>query len=207
VGQIKGRGPPSRQVGELLSQAVSCLVPDQLAGRRVRQGQVFGHHQDRAAAACRARVKCGQHPLVAVRGSHQQAILDVTDRPDRQRRHQGTGFLREPGDIENSDKSPGHRMGDGVSEAREVPQRLQVVLLAGDGEGALVVGSAPIPQEPHLTGTLTNISSLLVDVEATCLRRKGITYDITTDAPATVRFSDGRILDLGDAGRRAGTLR
>jgi len=34
-----------------------------------------------------------------------------------------------------------------------------------------------------------------------------MTYDITTDAPATVRFSDGRILELGGAGRRTGTLR
>jgi dienelactone hydrolase len=74
-------------------------------------------------------------------------------------------------------------------------------------EGAVVVGSTPILQEPRLTGTLTNISSLLVDVDATCLRRKSVTYDITTDGRSTVRFSDGRRLELGGAGRNTGTLR
>lgn len=74
-------------------------------------------------------------------------------------------------------------------------------------EGAVELGSTPVLQEARLTGTLTNISSLLVDVEATCLRRQSITYDITTDGPATLRFSDGRSLDLGGAGRHMGTLR
>jgi dienelactone hydrolase len=71
--------------------------------------------------------------------------------------------------------------------------------------GAAVVGSQPLTREGRLAGSLANISGLLVDVEATCLARSIIHYDITTDGPATVRFSDGRVLTL-PAGHHEGEL-
>jgi dienelactone hydrolase len=75
-------------------------------------------------------------------------------------------------------------------------------------QGAAVTGSTPLLQAKRLTGTLTNVASANVDVDATCLRNGGISYDITTDAPpTTIRFSDGRTLQLASAGRHIGQIK
>jgi pimeloyl-ACP methyl ester carboxylesterase len=73
-------------------------------------------------------------------------------------------------------------------------------------QGAAVTGFTPLLQQDRLAGTLTNISDLLVDVDATCLDHGSIRYDITTDGPTTVRFTDGRVLQLPGAGRHLGQL-
>lgn len=72
-------------------------------------------------------------------------------------------------------------------------------------QGAVVIGTTALPQQSGLSGTLTNTSHLLVDVEATCLAGRSISYDVTTDASATIRFTDGRTLQL-DAGRNVGQV-
>jgi dienelactone hydrolase len=74
-------------------------------------------------------------------------------------------------------------------------------------QGAAVTGSTPLLQAKRLTGTLTNVASANVDADATCLRNGGISYDITTDAPTTIRFSDGRTLQLASAGRHIGQIK
>jgi dienelactone hydrolase len=74
-------------------------------------------------------------------------------------------------------------------------------------QGAAVIGSTPLLQEKRLTGTMTNVASTTVDATATCLRTGAISYDITTDGPTSIRFSDGRILQLTSAGRHIGQIK
>lgn len=68
-----------------------------------------------------------------------------------------------------------------------------------------VAGHADLVAQPKLSGTLTRVASARIDAKRTCLRGKPVTYDITSDGPSTLRFSDGRTLQLGQ-GRSQGTL-
>ncbi|HET7567533.1 MAG TPA: prolyl oligopeptidase family serine peptidase [Gaiellaceae bacterium] len=72
--------------------------------------------------------------------------------------------------------------------------------------GAAVTGATPLVQAPRLSGTLGNVAALTVDAAATCLAGAPIQYDLTTDGPATVRFTDGRTLVLPGSGEHVGTL-
>ncbi len=55
-----------------------------------------------------------------------------------------------------------------------------------------VVSRTKLQRQPRLTGTLTGVSSLTIDVKRTCLAGKPISYSIHSDGPATITFSDGR---------------
>lgn len=63
----------------------------------------------------------------------------------------------------------------------------------------------PLPRSGALTGRLDNVSTATVDVAAACLSGP-VVYDLTTDGPVTLRFSDGRVLRLA-GGRATGVLR
>ncbi|MGZ6827171.1 MAG: hypothetical protein ACXVGH_10295, partial [Mycobacteriales bacterium] len=80
-------------------------------------------------------------------------------------------------------------------------------------------GTAPVPwvsiaqqatgtrrtaAEQQLTGTLTNVRDVTVDLAGSCLRR-GARYRITTDGPAVLHLSDGTLVRL-PAGTSAGVL-
>ena len=56
-----------------------------------------------------------------------------------------------------------------------------------------VVGTEPLPAEQKLVGTLTNVASLALDLEAMCLR-EGAAYDITSDGPVTIALPGGKEL-------------
>jgi pimeloyl-ACP methyl ester carboxylesterase len=73
-------------------------------------------------------------------------------------------------------------------------------------EHRLVTGADTLEQRNALEGELANVSELTVDAGATCLRSGSLHYDLTTDGPVTVRFSDGSSLQLTEAGTHAGTL-
>ena len=66
-------------------------------------------------------------------------------------------------------------------------------------------GATPL-QGDRLTGTLTNVASLVVDAAATCLTGKDVAYSLTTSGPATLRLTDGRVLALPAAGVHEGVL-
>ena len=67
-------------------------------------------------------------------------------------------------------------------------------------------GLTKLPKRSAIEGKLSNVSSLQIDAQRTCLARKALTYSIETDGPATVAFSDGRTLAFTDAGKHTGTL-
>lgn len=58
--------------------------------------------------------------------------------------------------------------------------------------------------ENRLTGTLVNVQGLSIDSSRSCLN-PGMSYAITSDGPATLRFTDGRQLTLA-AGLNEGSL-
>ena len=61
------------------------------------------------------------------------------------------------------------------------------------GEEGARTGTETLEPGARITGTLTNVASLLIDVEGACLQPGApIALDIKTDGPTTVRFSDGR---------------
>jgi dienelactone hydrolase len=60
------------------------------------------------------------------------------------------------------------------------------------------------PAAARLEGSLANVGQLTVDVRRTCLTR-AFAYTITSDGPATVTLSDGRVLRLV-AGTNTGAL-
>jgi len=68
-----------------------------------------------------------------------------------------------------------------------------------------VSGESPVPAENRLEATFSNVASLQVDVEAACLG-SATHYDISSDGPVSIRFSDGRQLDIPAAGQRRGVL-
>jgi predicted esterase len=67
-------------------------------------------------------------------------------------------------------------------------------------------GTKPLRRRHAIEGTLSNVSSLRIDTRATCLKRKRLSYAITTDGPATVTFSDRRKLRFAKAGKHTGKL-
>ncbi|MFP5220574.1 MAG: hypothetical protein ACLGIG_12760 [Actinomycetes bacterium] len=67
------------------------------------------------------------------------------------------------------------------------------------------VGGEPAPD--GLTGSLANVASLVVDAERTCLAGEDVPYALTTDGPATLTLSDGRVLSFAGAGDHTGVLR
>ena len=69
-----------------------------------------------------------------------------------------------------------------------------------------VASTKPIAAAPTLTGTLTGVSSVMIDVKRTCLDRKPISYDITSDVPVTIAFTDGRKLRIAGGGDVSGTV-
>lgn len=62
------------------------------------------------------------------------------------------------------------------------------------------------PAAPRLTGTLVNVASLRVDAARTCLAGRDVEYAVSTDGPATVTLSDGRVLAVPGAGDFTGVL-
>jgi predicted esterase len=86
------------------------------------------------------------------------------------------------------------------------------------------VGSDPVPwtaQEflttalatlggpPDIQATLANVASLVIDTSqftGACIAGETIDYEVTTDGPAEVSFSDGTTLDFAAAGTYTGTL-
>lgn len=67
-------------------------------------------------------------------------------------------------------------------------------------------GLKALPKSNKLEGSLGNVASLTIDATATCLKDKSVAYDIKTDGPATISFSDGRSLKFAAAGDHKGTL-
>ena len=65
-------------------------------------------------------------------------------------------------------------------------------------------GTRVIPAAARLSGSLANVRSLVVDLEATCLTG-AFEYAITADRPGVLRFTDGRRLELAE-GDNTGTL-
>ena len=63
----------------------------------------------------------------------------------------------------------------------------------------------PLSSAPKLTGTLTNVASVAIDATRACLDGRAVAYDLTSDGPATLSFSDGRSLQI-PAGHTTGTL-
>ncbi len=64
----------------------------------------------------------------------------------------------------------------------------------------LITGSNPVPATSTITGNLSNVSELIIDTDATCLKGKSISYDIQSDEPIQLRLSDGRTLTLAAGG-------
>lgn len=62
-----------------------------------------------------------------------------------------------------------------------------------------IVGSTPVPAEPKLVLFLENIRSVTIDVEQTCLTGP-FSYEVVSDGPASVSFTDGRTLVVPGAG-------
>jgi hypothetical protein len=60
------------------------------------------------------------------------------------------------------------------------------------------------PAAARLEGRLANVASLRIDVRRACLTG-AFAYSITTDAPAAITLSDGRVLNPA-AGTNTGTL-
>ena len=70
-----------------------------------------------------------------------------------------------------------------------------------------VASTTPLAASPKLTGTLTGVSSLEINTKQTCLDGKDIDYEITSDARATISFSDGRRLIIRPGETATGTLK
>ena len=68
-------------------------------------------------------------------------------------------------------------------------------------------GVKAVPKSYRLTGTLTNVSALRIAASQACLAHHAFDYDIATDGPATLTFSDGRTLSFSGAGAHKGMLR
>ena len=67
-------------------------------------------------------------------------------------------------------------------------------------------GQTPIAKAPRLSGTLSGVSSFEIDADRSCLAGDSLDYEITSDGPATISFSDGRTLRIAGAGTVRGTL-
>ena len=68
-----------------------------------------------------------------------------------------------------------------------------------------VVDETPVPADNRLVASLVNVTSLSIDTDVACLS-SGTTYQIETDGPVAILFSDGRVLNLPDAGVHEGII-
>ncbi len=59
-----------------------------------------------------------------------------------------------------------------------------------------ITGAEPVVAAATLSGSLRNVASVAIDVDATCLKDKTVTYTLDSDGPVQLRFSDGRRLSL-----------
>ena len=75
-----------------------------------------------------------------------------------------------------------------------------------NGDGQAVASRKPIKKAAKLSGTLTNVASLRIDAGRTCLKGGSFGYDLRTDGPTRLTFSDGRTLRLSGSGRHTGTV-
>ncbi len=67
----------------------------------------------------------------------------------------------------------------------------------------------PIAQQSRIEATLANVASLEIDTSdytGACLASDEIAYEIETDGPVQVGFSDGSVLAFPSAGTHTGTL-
>lgn len=69
-----------------------------------------------------------------------------------------------------------------------------------------VASQKRIEKAAKISGTLTNVASLRIDAKRTCLAGGRFAYDLRTDGPTRVSFSDGRTLRLSGAGRHTGSV-
>lgn len=69
-----------------------------------------------------------------------------------------------------------------------------------------IASTTPLDSEPRLTGNLDGVSAVAIDVRRACLKGGPIEFELTSDGPATISFSDGRELKLEGAGTVAGTI-
>lgn len=67
-----------------------------------------------------------------------------------------------------------------------------------------VTGTTPLPAEQRLTGTLSNVASLALDLDAMCLRN-GAAYDITSDGPTVIALPDGQRIVIAE-GENTGVI-
>lgn len=101
-----------------------------------------------------------------------------------------------------------HSLGCGHAEPQFVTgqdQGIGPLVLAWNRDFRQRNGETPRPAQNRLEGTLGNVASLTIDTAGACLLA-GTSYSLTTDGPATLRFSEGRVLTL-TAGLNEGTLR
>ena len=71
-----------------------------------------------------------------------------------------------------------------------------------------VAGRAPAAAPVwSLSGSLGNVRSVWVDVAGACLANRDVSFDVTTDGPAVVHLTDGRVLRITKAGRTRASLR
>jgi dienelactone hydrolase len=68
------------------------------------------------------------------------------------------------------------------------------------------VGTTKVAAAPKLSGSLTNVRSVRIDTDATCLQHKTIHLRIKTDGPTTLTLSDGRTITWRGAGLHDETL-
>ena len=69
-----------------------------------------------------------------------------------------------------------------------------------------VASSTPLAREPQLTGSLDGVSAVEIDAKRTCLKGRPIKFELTTDGPVAISFSDGRKLKVKGAGTTVGAL-
>jgi dienelactone hydrolase len=72
-------------------------------------------------------------------------------------------------------------------------------------EGQKVASQKPIAKKAKLSGTLKNVAARRIDASRTSLEGHKFAYDITTDGPVRLDFSDGRTLTLS-TGHHTGAL-
>lgn len=73
------------------------------------------------------------------------------------------------------------------------------------GQQRMQTQTQPLPAQMVLNGSLRNVLSATLDTAAVCLNGKPFQYDITSDGPVSLTFSDGRTLSLV-AGSNKGSL-
>jgi dienelactone hydrolase len=73
----------------------------------------------------------------------------------------------------------------------------------------LTTGGTPVVQDHTIEATLANVASLELnasDFTGACVAGDQLSYEITTDGPVQVGFSDGSVLSFPSAGTYTGTL-